>query len=437
MKHKTITVVGAGIAGLVAAYDLQKAGCDVKVLEKSTWAGGRMANLQQGRMVLETGASYIFNFYRAMMDLIKELGIENTLIEVPYHSVRVVSPDGAHTFSYGGNALKLLFNPALSFRSKCRLPVVLLELLRARFNIDPDLMETVAGYDDVDMETYLTRKVGRDFVDGFVAPLFRTLWAWEPHEFSRGYFLAFLAHTMWCRTYTFANGIGFLTKTLAEQVNVHLNAEVRNIRKDGDGWTVSYKENEIEKSIYNDIVICACEAFHLSKLIDDLAPEQQKFFDEVRYSQAMGLHYLLKGELEPKFTAYSQDYPGPLGSISQIPSGLSGLVDSPARLWVTLRPAYVKKNVSEHGEILDELTRPHVKKLYPNLDDDLLEVHTQYEGLHLSLVYPGYIKKARDFLKEQEQNNRGIYFCGDYLGHPHSGGACATGRRVARQIMNK
>ena len=32
---------------------------------------------------------------------------------------------------------------------------------------------------------------------------------------------------------------------------------------------------------------------------------------------------------------------------------------------------------------------------------------------------------------------RGIYFCGDYLGHPHSGGACATGRMVARQIMYK
>ena len=155
------------------------------------------------------------------------------------------------------------------------------------------------------------------------------------------------------------------------------------------------------------------------------------------YSQAMALHYLLKGELEPKFTAYSQDYPGPLGSVSQIPRGLSGSTDSPARLWVTLRPAYVKKHASEHGENLDELTRPLVKKLYPNLDDDLLEVHTQYEGLHLNLAYPGYIKKVRDFLKGQEQSDSGIYFCGDYLGHPHSGGACATGRNVARQIINR
>ena len=177
MKHKTVTVIGAGIAGLAAAYDLQKAGYDVKVLEKSTLAGGRMANFRQGRMVLETGASYIFNFYGEMMDLIKELGVEKTLIEIPYHSVQVVSPDGAHTFSYGSNAFKLLFNPALSFRSKCRLPIVLLELFMARSRIDPDLLESAAGYDDVDMETYLTRKVGRDFVNGFAAPVFRTLWA--------------------------------------------------------------------------------------------------------------------------------------------------------------------------------------------------------------------------------------------------------------------
>ena len=371
------------------------------------------------------------------MDLIKELGVEKTLIEIPYHSVQVVRPDGAHTFSYGSNAFKLLFNPALSLRSKCRLPVVLLELFMARSRIDSDLLESAAGYDDVDMETYLTRKVGRDFVNGFAAPVFRTLWAWEPHEFSRAYFLAFLAHTMWCRTYTFVDGIGFLTKTLAENVNLHLNAEVKNIRKDGDGWTIDYKENENEKTMHSDIVVCACEAFHVSELIDDLMPEQKRFFDEVRYSQAMALHYLLKGELEPKFTAYSQDYPGPLGSVSQIPRGLSGSTDSPARLWVTLRPAYVKKHASEHGENLDELTRPLVKKLYPNLDDDLLEVHTQYEGLHLNLAYPGYIKKVRDFLKGQEQSDSGIYFCGDYLGHPHSGGACATGRNVARQIINR
>lgn len=437
MKHKTITVVGAGIAGLAAAYDLQKAGYDVNVLEKSTWAGGRMANFRQGRMVLETGASYIFNFYGEMMDLIKELGVEKTLIEIPYHSVQVVSPDGAHTFSYGSNAVKLLFNPALSFRSKCRLPVVLLELFMARSRIDPDFVETAAGYDDVDMETYLTRKVGSDFVDGFAAPVFRTLWAWEPHEFTRAYFLAFLAHTMWCRTYTFANGIGFLTKTLAENVNVQLNAEVKNIRKDADGWTVDYRENENEKTMRSDIIVCACEAFHVPELIDNLTPEQQRFFGGVRYSQAMALHYLLKGELEPKFTAYSQDYPGPLGSISQIPKGLSGSTDSPARLWVTLRPAYVKKHVSERGDNLDELTRPLVKKFYPDLDDDLLEVHTQYEGLHLNLVYPGYIKKVRNFLKGQERSDHGIYFCGDYLGHPHSGGACAAGRKVARQIINR
>ena len=26
------------------------------------------------------------------------------------------------------------------------------------------------------------------------------------------------------------------------------------------------------------------------------------------------------------------------------------------------------------------------------------------------------------------------FFCGDYLAHPHAGGACASGKRVAEQI---
>ena len=40
-KGKSVVVLGAGIAGLVAAYELQKAGYLVKVLEARPWAGGR------------------------------------------------------------------------------------------------------------------------------------------------------------------------------------------------------------------------------------------------------------------------------------------------------------------------------------------------------------------------------------------------------------
>ena len=39
---KTVIIVGAGMAGLSAAYELTKVGHKVKILEMQTWAGGRV-----------------------------------------------------------------------------------------------------------------------------------------------------------------------------------------------------------------------------------------------------------------------------------------------------------------------------------------------------------------------------------------------------------
>ena len=51
-----IRVVGAGIAGLYAAYKLKKLGLDVRVYEKSGRIGGRVGTIQFAGMRLPTGA---------------------------------------------------------------------------------------------------------------------------------------------------------------------------------------------------------------------------------------------------------------------------------------------------------------------------------------------------------------------------------------------
>ena len=54
--NKTTVIVGAGIAGLLAARRLRTAGCDVLVLEKSRGFGGRMATKRVGAAVFDQGA---------------------------------------------------------------------------------------------------------------------------------------------------------------------------------------------------------------------------------------------------------------------------------------------------------------------------------------------------------------------------------------------
>ena len=63
---KRVVVVGAGIAGLTAGYDLKKAGYEVTVLEAKDIPGGRMAEKMEGSFMKYTGATGLFRFYEDM-----------------------------------------------------------------------------------------------------------------------------------------------------------------------------------------------------------------------------------------------------------------------------------------------------------------------------------------------------------------------------------
>ena len=55
-----VIIVGAGVSGLVAAYDLQKKGLKVKVLEVYSEPGGRMRSDLYGGFILDKGFHLFF-----------------------------------------------------------------------------------------------------------------------------------------------------------------------------------------------------------------------------------------------------------------------------------------------------------------------------------------------------------------------------------------
>lgn len=61
MKGKKIAVVGAGIAGLVAALELEKAGLDVSVFEKSSAPGGRAKTTTRDSFYMNLGPHALYN----------------------------------------------------------------------------------------------------------------------------------------------------------------------------------------------------------------------------------------------------------------------------------------------------------------------------------------------------------------------------------------
>src|SRR5436190_2456188 len=111
---KRVAVVGAGIAGLTAGYELQKAGFEVTVLEAKDIPGGRMAEKLEGSFMKYTGATGLFRFYADMWDIIAELGLSDRLMAYPKMGSGIAN-NTKETYELDFNqTLGMLKHPALS-----------------------------------------------------------------------------------------------------------------------------------------------------------------------------------------------------------------------------------------------------------------------------------------------------------------------------------
>ena len=75
MAAKQVVVVGAGIAGLAAAFRLQQAGHAVQVLESAPQVGGRMITREWRGIRFDPGAEFVTGADTYLLDLARQLGI--------------------------------------------------------------------------------------------------------------------------------------------------------------------------------------------------------------------------------------------------------------------------------------------------------------------------------------------------------------------------
>src|SRR4030095_10234930 len=96
---RKVIIIGAGLAGLSAAYELSQAGHDVTVLEARTRPGGRVFTLRgqfADGLYAEAGATNVFDVHEWTIKYAKLLGVELD---------PVTSPAGASLFHVRGKRI--------------------------------------------------------------------------------------------------------------------------------------------------------------------------------------------------------------------------------------------------------------------------------------------------------------------------------------------
>lgn len=431
MPSLKVTVVGAGIAGLTAAQRLAQRGIRAKILETAPWPGGRMAERQAQGMTYNTGARLCYSFYPALLELVRELGLEDAIIRHGNMQIRCRTADSEYVLPLKPG-LNLLIHHELPWREKLAMLRLLPDLLRAWRRVNPGWMITAKDFDEQTLAEYLREKVGPVFLEKFVEPVFRCTRSWNTDEVSPALFISTSSRLMpGSFTFGFREGIGQLTKALAEKADIEYQTEVFDIsrREEGKGCLVRYRQEGVEKELESDIVLCAVQGSHLPALVESPVAEEETFFSSIRYNPLGVIHARVTSNETAGVTFFARECSSIISIVEFARQG------ELLKLYCQMTPEQSRK-LQEDGntEDLYAVIREELFNHCPGLTLDEESIVNQWIESKIPLFYPGYIKNVQTFQDYQEAAPHRIYYCGDYLAQALVEGACQSGNHIAATI---
>ncbi|HEX2203224.1 MAG TPA: FAD-dependent oxidoreductase, partial [Longimicrobium sp.] len=238
-------VVGAGPAGLAAAWRLARAGARVTVYEAAEAPGGRTRTHAVDGVPVDAATQLYGSVYTHTLRVLREAG-GGALCERSPGRDALWRGGRAHEVVYGSPA-SMLASGALPLALKLRLGASYLPYL-ARHAADLDLRAleraAAAGLDGESAAAWGAREMGRDFVDLLAEPLLATLYGTTAGEASAGFHHALARQGTSLQVLALRGGAGAFCDLLARAVasaggEVRLSAPVRELRTAGGGVEVS------------------------------------------------------------------------------------------------------------------------------------------------------------------------------------------------------
>lgn len=446
-EHSDVIVIGAGLAGLAAAYALALEGFVVTVLEESAAPGGRASTLVVDAVPVDLGAGFVSDFYHETMRLTADLDLSSDLVRRS-QTAYVIRGGQARAI---WPAPQLIKGSALSLVAKLRLLGLLPALLRHWGKLDIADLSKIAPADKKTAADYASRAIGKQGTEYFFAPLLRGLLYWDPATTSAG--------VVWCilkaflrskATYRFQNGIEELAQALASKTDVRYGVAAKEVTRDGDDYKVTVARDGVDTELVASAVVCAVPAPTAAALNTELPDDLAEFLKSVSYSATAVLTY--------RVAATADDYPrgaylfpakavADLNSINPLylfvdnedPAGGGAETAADSRL---LNVYLSNQGASDYAGLSDaELSETVLRRLSETLGPaqwmtgaELANVH------HWPLAIPrftvGHIKAVETFLERVLDAAPGLDFAGDYLGGPYVDGAIRSGRDAARRIRD-
>jgi protoporphyrinogen oxidase len=297
-----IGIIGAGITGLTAAYDLTKQGHDVTVYEARPYAGGLAAGFHDARWEwhLDRFYHHWFASDSDVIGLIEELGARDRLF-FPRPTTSIYYQGKLYPMDSPVPALK--FIPISALHRAIRVlqfkPLSLVDRLRAGLmGVYLLLTENWRPLERVTADEWMRQKVGERVYDVMWKPLLIS-------KFGEEHYRDVNMAWMWARLHKRTAALGYFVggfqrfvdllvdKVQAQGGAVRLNTHVRCIRRAGERIRLELEMDDIE----HDHVVATCSPGMLRERTPEFPPDYAVGLDDLKSMGAVVLILALKHRL--------------------------------------------------------------------------------------------------------------------------------------------
>ena len=289
--NESVVVVGAGIAGLAAAFRLKQAGFKVTVLEASDRVGGRMCTLSRDGFRIDLAVSVLPTTYTRMLALIRDAGLADQ-IQATSDLVGILRDGKVHR-TRSSSKLDGLRTSLLSWGSKFKLVGAMLDAHRAGEQLSWDDLGRSANLDVESAADYARRRLNPELLEYIVGPACRGLFLSSPEQTSSVDLLFTLRNILGGGFFSSRTGVDFLPLALAAQLHdLRLSCRVREVRAAASGAEIVFSDAAgVESRISAAACVLALPAPALLAAYPQLDIARRSVAAHIEYAPAIGVHF--------------------------------------------------------------------------------------------------------------------------------------------------
>lgn len=435
-----VAVVGAGIAGLVAGYELKRAGFKVEVFEQSKRPGGRMKTEFINGLAFDGGADFFSQNYVTLKAYAKEFGITwlPTQKNSRHRVIRGGKPYYLNFASLGDLARFKLLSPW----SRVRFGFWLTRLLLSRQKFDLFDLSTIPNHYDFDNAAHYISQVASQETADYIVDSFTSIMQFHrAKEISTSALFA-LMQTMTDKKTRFAlcstpEGIDQIPRALAKQLHVCYETTVESLVTGQNGVAVKVKGKTPE--IF-EAAVMAVPAPTARLILTSAKAKARQFLESVRYATTLTVTFRVLVDLFLDRTHLSY--------VPYVESKLiGGYANEGAKLGARCRNGKTLINVYLQEESARNMLTWPDQKIFATVFAELKKLCP--EVAESKAVYPlaiarwplampkfnhRYVSSVKEFIQAYQGKN-GLYFAGDFLNSPWTEGAARSGARAAQAII--